>query len=115
MNISNKSKNDSRVTLLEHVVGYYWGKKYAYREYGKALAKEAFHEYLKEIGHSVVKCKTRNPESKKFTSASESIAYADFGLEDAISRLIASAVREGKYFKSPLYSKRFTIDDLQRI
>lgn len=109
--LSNKEKNDSRVTLLDsNVTGYYWGRKYAFREYGQGLSADVFHDYLKQIGHPVEKCMTQDKTSPKFLSAIESIAYKEDRLEAAISELISSAEKKTKtLYESSLFDRRFKI------
>lgn len=109
----NVAKNDQRV---RHEGGgdYYWGRKYAWRQYGLAVAKDAFYNYLEEIGHPSIPCITSNPDLP-YSANEESIAYADQGLEAAMDRLISSAVKDGRYFTSPLYSRKFKIRPLNSI
>ena len=110
---TEKAKNDQRVTHSA-TDGYYWGKKYAWRMFGTVIAKEAFFQYLDEIGHPSVPCITRDPDLPY--SNDHSTAYAEKGLEDAMKNLIASATKASSaYFKSPLYSKKFTIKGLNAI
>jgi hypothetical protein len=109
----NKSKNDNRVS---HAVkdGYYWGKKYAWREFGLVISKDAFFAYLKEIKHPAVNCITNN--SDMAFSNEPSTAYKEDGLADAVNALISSAVKVTKVrFKSPLYSKQFVIRGIEAI
>lgn len=110
---AEKAKNDQRVSHAA-TDGYYWGKKYAWRMFGTAIPKEAFFQYLQEIGHPSVPCNTCDPD---LPYANEpSTAYAERGLEDAMRKLIASATKgSGAYFKSPLYSKRFTIKGINAL
>ena len=111
---ANKAKNDQRVTHSA-TDGYYWGKKYAWREYGLCLAKEAFHAYLKEIGHPYVDCVTVNPDLP-YQNNDASIAYKEEGLDEAIEDLIKTAVKVTKVrYESALYSKRFTIKGINAI
>ncbi|BBD09352.1 hypothetical protein [Desulfovibrio ferrophilus] len=105
-----KYKNDDRVKPHVHGGEYYWGKKYAWRVFGLLLGKGAFHAYLKEVGHPHIDCVVDNPDDRY--PAGPSFAYLENGLEDAIRSLIVTAVKEGQYYKSPLYSKRFTIKPL---
>lgn len=110
----NKGKNDARVTHTAQN-SYYWGKKYAWREYGLVISKDAFYAYLKEIKHPTIECITENPDMS-FNSNDSSIAYKEDGLADAIHSLIASAEKSTKVrFKSPLYSKQFTIRGIEAI
>lgn len=111
---SNKGKNDIRVKH-QATDGYYWGKKYAWRQFGLALSKDAFYAYLEEIGHPYIECQTINPDLP-FHNNSKSIAYKEEGLEDAIEKLFSTAVKEGNtYFKSPFYNKKFSIKPPQSI
>ena len=108
-----KAKNDQR-TIHTATDGYYWGKKYAWRMFGTVIAQEAFYSYLEEIGHPSVPCITRDPNLP--FSNDQSTAFKDDGLEVAMRNLIASAVKvSGAYFKSPLYSKKFTIKGINAI
>ena len=110
---TEKAKNDQRVTHSA-TDGYYWGKKYAWRMFGTVIAKNAFFNYLTEIGHSSVPCITRDPDLPY--SNEESIAYAENGLEDAVKNLITSATKTtSAYFSSPLYSKKFAIKGINAI
>jgi len=111
--VIEKAKNDQRVSHSA-TGGYYWGKKYAWRMFGTVVAKGAFFEYLNEIGHPSVPCLTRDPDLPY--SNDKSTAYAERGLEDAMRNLIASAVKtSAAYFKSPLYSKKFTIKGINAL
>lgn len=108
-----KAKNDQRVTHSAKD-GYYWGKKYAWRMFGTVIAKEAFYQYLEEIGHPSVPCITRDPDLPY--SSDPSTAYAERGLEEAIRNLIASSSKvSAAYVKSPLYSKKFTIKGINAL
>ena len=108
-----KAKNDQRVTHSA-TDGYYWGKKYAWRMFGTVIAKEAFFQYLEEIKHPSVPCITKDPDLPY--SNDPSTAYAEKGLEDAMRNLITSAKKvTPAYFKSPLYSKKFTIKGLNAL
>lgn len=110
---TEKAKNDQRVTHAA-TNDYYWGKKYAWRMFGTSIAKDAFYQYLDEIGHQSVPCISRDPDRPYGND--ESIAYAEHGLEDAMKNLIASAVRtSAAYFKSPLYSRRFEIKGINAL
>lgn len=106
----NKEKNDIRV---KHSAkdGYYWGKKYAWRQFGLALPKNAFFAYLEHIEHPSTPCKTTNPDLPYQNE--DSIAYKEEGLENAINDLINSSYKAtNSYFKSPLYfnnQKKFSI------
>ena len=111
---TNRAKNDERVTH-EASEGYYWGKKYARREYGLVISKGAFYGYLDEIGHPRVNCLTVNP-NLGFTNNEQSVAYLDDGLEEAMAELIKTAKKVTKVmYKSPLYSKRFSIRGITAI
>ncbi|WP_282130418.1 hypothetical protein [Pseudoalteromonas aliena] len=111
----NKSKNDERVSHTAQD-GYYWGKKYAWREFGLVISKDAFFAYLKEINHPKVECITRNPGMGFSNSGEPSTAYKEEGLADAVNSLISSAVKITKVrFKSPLYSKQFVIRGIEAI
>lgn len=111
---SNKLKNDQRVNHTAQD-GYYWGKKYAWREYGLFISKDVFYRYLEEINHPMTECLTINPDLP-FNGNEASIAYKDDGLMDAVKKLVESAERVSKvYFKSPLYSKKFAIRGIQAI
>ncbi|MFZ2269490.1 MAG: hypothetical protein WAV95_18095 [Azonexus sp.] len=74
--------------------GRYLGKKYAWRIYGMAIAREAFDTYLEDIQHPSVPC---------YTEDSPSVAYKEEGLAEAMEALRQSAVHiNGNRFKSPL-------------
>jgi hypothetical protein len=108
-----RAKNDQRVTHSARD-GYYWGKKYAWRMFGTAIAKEAFFQYIEEIGHPAVPCTTRDPDLPYSTDLST--AYKEDGLEDAMKNLIASATKASSaYFKSPLYSRKFAIKGINAL
>lgn len=110
---TEKAKNDQRVSHSAKD-GYYWGKKYAWRMFGTVIAKEAFFQYLDEIGHPSVPCITSNPDLPY--SNEPSTAYIDDGLEEAMRNLILSATKASSaYFKSPLYSRKFTIKGINAI
>ncbi len=112
IDITNRRNNDTRVTH-GRVKGYYWGKKYAWRRYGLVIGRNAFDQYLEEIGHPSVTCQTQDPDTG-FSSVST--AYADVGLQTAIDELIRTAVTvDSRYFKSPLYRKKFSIRGLSAI
>ena len=107
-----RKNNDDRV----YHVGtndYFWGKKYAWRIFGACIPKNAFYAYLEEIGHTSIPCIT----STEGYSPSNSIAYAESGLDDSVYKLITSAVivKNGPYYRSPAYSKKFTIEGLTAI
>jgi hypothetical protein len=110
----NKGKNDTRVN--HHATdGYYWGKKYAWREYGLCIPKDVFYSYLEEIKHPFVECETINPDLQ-IKSNDKSIAYRDEGLSHAIDSLILSAKKvTARYYKSDLFSRRFTIRGIAAI
>lgn len=108
-----KAKNDQRVTHAK-VKGYYWGKKYAWRMFGTVISKDAFYAYLEEINHPSIPCITRDPDHPQ--SNDESIAYAEAGLEQAIFKLIDTAEKASSaYYKSPLYSKKFSIKGISAL
>lgn len=113
----NKLKNNSRVT--PHIVSdkYYWGKKYAWREFGLFIPKDVFHEYMDCIGHPKVSCSTI---ADGYPQGQDSIAYQEEGIAEAMKKLVDSAeiVKNGPYFKSPLYKdgkNRFQIKEIQAI
>lgn len=86
-------KSDDRVTHKAKD-GHYLGKKYAWRIYGMAVARDTFDAYLEDIKHPSVPC---------FTEGSPSVAYKEAGLESAMKALIDSAVRVGgNRFRSAL-------------
>ena len=86
-------KSDERV-VHQAKEGHYLGKKYAWRIYGMAIAREAFDTYLNDIKHPTVPC---------FTEGSSSVAYKEAGLEAAVDALRASATRiNGNRFRSTL-------------
>lgn len=108
-----REKNDRRVVHAA-TDDYYWGKKYAWRMFGACIAQPAFHAYLQEISHPSVVCVTSDPDYP--SSNTESIAYAETGLEEAIKNLITSAKKTtAAYYKSPLYSKKFSIKGINAI
>lgn len=111
----NKGKNDERVSHTAQD-GYYWGKKYAWREFGLVISKDAFYAYLKEINHPKVECFTGNHDMGFSNYDKPSTAYKDEGLADAVKSLVASAKKKTKVrFKSPLYSKQFVIRGIEAI
>ena len=86
-------KSDQRV---QHNAtdGPYLGKKYAWRIYGMAVARDTFDAYLADIKHPSVPC---------VTEGSPSTAYKEHGLAAAMDALIQSATRiSGNRFDSPL-------------
>lgn len=86
-------KSDERVTH-NATDGHYLGKKYAWRIYGMAIARDTFDAYLEEIQHPSTVCRTED---------SPSISYKEAGLEAAMQALIQSATRVGgNRFSSPL-------------
>ncbi|QBJ33037.1 hypothetical protein [Hafnia alvei] len=113
----NKGKNDARVRHNE-AKGYYWGRKYAWREFGLALPRAAFEKYLIEcINHPCIACTI---ETEGYPQGEDSFAFLEEGLADAIDMLIQSAkiINNGPYFKSPLYykgEKKFTIKGVPAI
>ena len=109
----NRGKNSARVSH-NATDGYYWGKKYAWRQFGLVIAKNAFYAYLDEIGHPKVSCVTSNPDMPYANDPS--VAYREQGLEAAIDELIYNAQSAGKrYFNSPRYSKKFQIRGINAI
>lgn len=109
----NQGKNDERVTH-QATDGYYWGKKYAWRRFGLVIAQGAFHQYLIDIAHPFVPCKTVSDDIGVYSNQN-SIAYKEDGLEEAMDQLIETAVRNGRYFSSPLSSKEFQIKPINAI
>lgn len=86
-------KSDERVQH-DATDAHYLGKKYAWRIYGMAIARENFEAYLNDIKHPSVPC---------FTDGSPSTAYKQEGLAEAMEALIKSATRlNGNRFSSPL-------------
>lgn len=74
--------------------GHYLGKKYAWRIYGMAVARDTFDAYLADIKHPSVPCLTED---------SPSTAYKEDGLAAAMDALIQTATRvSGNRFYSPL-------------
>lgn len=115
---SNKKKNDQRVTHSA-TSGYYWGKKYAWREFGLVLPQQVFYKYLALINHPAVACQTVEPSSP-FKNNQPSIAYLETGIQTAIDNLIDSAVRvgNGTFYISHLYDSgntKFTIKGINAI
>lgn len=107
-----RENNDRRVTH-SGTGDYYWGKKYAWRMFGACIPKTAFYAYIDEIKHPSIPCVT----SEIGYPPSNSIAYAETGLEEAVYKLITSAtlVKDGPYYRSPLYSKKFVIEGINGI
>lgn len=113
----NKSKNDNRVT--PHLVKgkYYWGKKYAWREFGLFISQDAFHNYMDNIQQVKIKCTTI---ADGYPLGQPSFAYLEDGIAHAMKELVDSAemVKNGPYFRSPLYmggKKKFQIRGTQAI
>lgn len=78
------------------------------------MAKDAFFNYLEEIAHPFVACKTISDDIGIYSNQ-DSIAYKDEGLEEAMDQLIETAVRVGRLFKSPRYAKKFQIRPINAI
>ncbi|MGB2924821.1 MAG: hypothetical protein WBB82_05940 [Limnothrix sp.] len=109
----NKKKNDDRVAY-DKSQGYFWGPKYAWREYGLAIPQSAFRAYVEEIQHPSIQCVITNPDKPRQTT--KTVAYADTGLEEAIEQLIQTAEKiSNVHFKSPLYPQKFTIKGIDAI
>lgn len=109
----NKQKNDDRVAY-DISKGYFWGPKYAWREYGLFMPQDAFRTYLDEIAHPTLECVITNPD-KPFQKTN-TIAYCDKGLEQAAFNLLSTAKKvTAVLFKSPLYSKKFAIKGIDAI
>jgi hypothetical protein len=103
-----KAKNEARVKPYKKDGKYYWGKKYAWRVFGIMLSKDAFYNYLKEINHTTIPCIVFNEDRNDPPGAS--IAYQEEGIKEAIETLLKTAEpSSGKYYKSPHFSKKFTI------
>ena len=88
-------KSNSRV-IHAATDGNYLGKKYAWRIYGMAVARNTFDEYLEKINHPSVSCST---------DGSPSIAYKDVGIDKAMDDLTKSCSKvstTGNRFSSPL-------------
>lgn len=103
-------KSDSRV-VHSATDGHYLGKKYAWRIYGMAIARDTFDDYMKEINHPSVSC---------VTDGSPSVAYKNVGIEVAMDSLINSCVKvgnSGNRFSSPLLplKKWFQVKGLSAI
>ncbi|EKS7785097.1 hypothetical protein A9797_18595 (plasmid) [Edwardsiella piscicida] len=113
----NKGKNDSRVNYTKQD-DYYWGKKYAWREFGLVIPKGVFFSYLLDcVKHPYISCTVTTPG---YPTGDDSIAFAEKGLEKAIEDLINSAtmIKNGPYFTSPLYfdgKNRFSIRGINAI
>lgn len=106
-----KMKNDTRVQHLA-TDDYYWAKKHAWRMYGAFMAKDAFIQYLDEIGHKSIPCVVNPPDRP----SSSSTAYAETGLEEAAYLLLTTAQKiSASLYKSPLFSKKFTIKGISAI
>ena len=77
-----------------------------------------FYKYLLDcINHPNIPCTVTTPG---YPRGDDSIAFANTGLETAIAELISTSIRikDGPYFKSPLYfdgHKRFTIKGISAI
>jgi len=111
--VVNRNKNNTRVKHSA-IDGYYWGKKYAWRQFGLVVSKGAFYAYLAEIGHPKIDCTTSNPDMPYANEPS--VAFKDDGLEAAIDELIYNAVPAGsRYYTSPRYSKKFQIRGINAI
>lgn len=103
-------KSDERVTHAA-TDGHYLGKKYAWRIYGMAIARNTFDEYLEAINH---------PRAKCLTDGAASIAYKDVAIDSAMDSLIQSCVKvgsAGNRFSSPLLpsKKWFQVKGLSSI
>lgn len=80
--------------------GTYLGRKYAWRIYGMAVPREVFELYLDTIKHPITSC---------ITGASQSIAYKEEGLQEAMQTLLSSLERvdsKKNNFKSVLIPQR---------
>ncbi|MFA7331995.1 MAG: hypothetical protein WC326_13075 [Candidatus Delongbacteria bacterium] len=74
--------------------GHYLGRKYAWRIFGMAVARDTFDAYLSDIKHPSIPC---------LTNGSRSTAYKEDGLGAAMDALIQTATRVGgNRFYSPL-------------
>lgn len=103
-------KSNDRV-VHSAIDGVYLGKKYAWRIYGMALARDTFDEYLNAIDHPRVSC---------LTDGSPSIAFKDEGIRVAVDALIASCIRVGNVgnrFSSSLLPRKkwFMVKGLEAI
>jgi hypothetical protein len=102
------AKSNERVRH-EAADGQYLGRKYAWRIHGMAVPREVFDMYLEHIGHPSVRC---------HTEGTESIAYKEEGLADAVENLRASLVKlNNNRFRSPLIpaKKWFMVKGLSAI
>lgn len=91
--------------------GAYLGKKYAWRIYGMAVARNTFDEYIETINHPHIKC---------LTNDSASVAYKDANIDTAMDALINSCVKvgnTGNRFRSSLLpgKKWFMVKGLEAI
>jgi hypothetical protein len=89
--------------------GRYLGRKYAWRIYGLAVPKRVFYAFMDSYGHPYVEC---------VTNGTQSVAYKDAGLADAMDAFISSCVRvSGNRFTSPLLRDRkyFTVNGITAI
>ena len=78
------------------VTGLYLGKKYAWRIYGEAFPRGVFDAYLEAINYPRINCTTEGTQS---------IAYKDEGLAEAMDSLVNSCIRinnSSNRFKSHL-------------
>lgn len=107
---AEKEKNDARIRHSKKD-GYYWIKKNAWRVFGMCIAKEKFYEYLAEIGHPTISCTVDNPPHPP----GQSIAYLEDGLEQAMEDLMGTAVKSGRFYKSPKFSSQFSIRGVNAI
>jgi hypothetical protein len=101
-------KSNERVTHSA-TSGHYLGKKYAWRIYGMAVARDTFDTYLSDINHPSTPC---------LTDGSASIAYNEYGLAAAMDNLIRTSTRvSGNRFNSPLIKSKkwFQIKGLSAI
>ena len=93
------AKSIDRVTYPE-LDSFYLGKKYAWRIYGMAIARDTFDTYLKDIRHPFVPC---------LTEGSTSIAYKEEGLKEAMKLLLDSLVHvsSNRYKSELVHSKKW--------
>lgn len=90
-------KSNERVTNVP-TDGPYLGKKYAWRIYGMALARDTFDAYLEDIKHPSASC---------LTDGNPSTAYKEAGLKAAMDALFQSVSRlDSNRFSSPLLSSK---------